>query len=124
MDNNKKKILIFFTLIILFAFALYITFTLLSLKSNERVQNSDVIPSQALLEAPKYDGVYLVNHEIAMGKWMSQKDYSDACYWVRRKYDAIVRGEFYGSSGGVMEIVEGDYEVEMRGCGEWFYLGK
>ena len=69
MDKNKKK-LIFFSLIILFAIALYITFMLLSLKSNERVRNSDVISSQALLQAPKYDGVYLVNHEIAMGTWM------------------------------------------------------
>ena len=79
-------------------------------------------PSEDVLTAPKSDGVYLVGHEIALGAWQSDAEAGEECYWVRRKYDAIVRGEFYGKAGGVMQIVEGDYEVEMHGCGVWTYL--
>ena len=118
---NQKKIklqkLVIFIIVLIIAF--YIAYKPLKLNNEASIQKNTENASEALLSAPKHDGVYLVNHDIMMGKWISEEGFGDACYWVRRKYDAIVRGEYYGKSGVIMEIVEGDYEVEMRGCGVW-----
>ena len=123
---NKNKLLLFGLIILclIFMSVLYIAYKGSFVNNNGDIQKSNINASEGLLRASKSDGVYLVGFDIDRGKWISEKGYGDACYWVRRKYDAIVRGEYYGASGGVMEIVDGDYEVEMRGCGVWTYIGE
>ncbi|MBN2499493.1 MAG: hypothetical protein JXB38_01925 [Anaerolineales bacterium] len=74
------------------------------------------------LTAPKGDGVYLVGVDIQLGTWQSSGEDGDACYWVRRKYDAIVLGEYSGPPGVSMTIQPEDYQVEFRGCGTWEYV--
>ena len=77
----------------------------------------------AELTAPKSDGVYLVGVDIQLGTWQSSGGDGDDCYWVRRKYDAIVLGEYSGPPGVSMTIQPRDYQVEFRGCGTWEYVG-
>ncbi len=77
----------------------------------------------ALPTANKGDGVYLAGAEIAFGEWVSEAGSGQDCYWVRRKYDGIVFGSYYGQPGVSMRVEPTDYEVELNGCGTWTYVG-
>lgn len=71
----------------------------------------------------KGDGVYRVGFDIAIGEWRSEDGAGTGCYWVRRKYDGVILGSYFGQPGTTMRIEDVDYEVEMEGCGEWTYVG-
>ncbi|KAA3648318.1 MAG: hypothetical protein DWQ07_04815 [Chloroflexi bacterium] len=71
----------------------------------------------------KGDGVFMVGFDIALGEWRSEDGAGLSCYWVRRKYDGVILGSYFGQQGTTMRIEDVDYEVEMEGCGDWTYVG-
>jgi hypothetical protein len=86
------------------------------------------IPTNTLspIEAPKMNGIYLVNVDMAPGLWRSEKGVSDdRCYWELTTKTGDIINNFYGASGGTMFIPESAFQVELKdGCGMWTYMGK
>lgn len=80
-------------------------------------------PQPETPDSPKGDGFYRVGAEIAPGKWESTGN-GDSCYWQRLddKQDTI--NNHYGLAGGTITILESDYEVQLKDCGTWNYVGK
>ena len=72
-------------------------------------------------DAPKADGIYVVGDGIAPGKWRSTGTESD-CYWARRDRNQNTLDNHFGFAGGTVTIRPTDYEVELRGCGDWIYV--
>ena len=91
------------------------------------VQTTPVTENTAMPTADptgnKSDGVYMVGLDMALGEWRSEDGGGQSCYWVRRKYDGIILGSYFGQQGTTMRIEEVDFEVQMEGCGEWVYVG-
>jgi len=73
----------------------------------------------------KGDGWYLVNSEIAPGLWRSTSG-NTGCYWERDKdlnhnLNSIL-GNYFGLSGGLIDIQSTDVIIEFNGCGTWTYI--
>jgi len=76
----------------------------------------------ARLIAPKGDGFYLVNVDIAPGVWLS-KGTQDNCYWARTRKNGDIIDNHFGLAGGTMYIAATDFQVQMQDCGRWTYIG-
>ena len=76
----------------------------------------------ARLIAPKGDGFYLVNVDIAPGVWLS-KGTQDNCYWARTRKNGDIIDNHLGLAGGTMYIAATDFQVQMQDCGRWTYIG-
>ena len=74
-----------------------------------------------LLRAPRGDGFYLINVDIAPGVWRSTAG-SDNCYWSRTRANGDIIDNHFGQSGGTAYIAPGDYQVEFKNCGRWEWL--
>jgi hypothetical protein len=82
----------------------------------------DVIPPDQL---PRGDGVYIVNTEIAPGRWKSLSDAKEtqSCYWGRMRADGSLRDSYTGYGGASVYIRATDNAVEFRDCGTFVYMG-
>ena len=79
---------------------------------------SAITPSPA---SPFGDGTYIVNTDVAPGRWRS--DGTGSCYWERLKsfggtLDEIITNN--ASTGpSIVEIAPGDRGFHSSGCGKW-----
>ena len=77
--------------------------------------------SRQLLYGDRGDGFYTVGAEIAVGRWESTGAGRD-CYWSRLDDEQSPLAVHFGLSGGMLTVRDGDYEIEVRGCGTWVYI--
>jgi len=77
----------------------------------------------AMRREARGDGFYMVNVDIAPGIWKSQGD-GDDCYWERTTKTGDIIDNHFGMAGGTMFVAAGDFQVQMRDCGTWVYLGQ
>lgn len=73
-------------------------------------------------DSSKQDGFYTVGAEIIPGSWESDGTGS-SCYWARLDNQQEIHDNHLGLAGGTMTIRPDDFEVQMRGCGTWHYIG-
>lgn len=67
-------------------------------------------------------GTYLVNSEIAPGKWRNNG--TSNCYWEILSSSGDIMENDFGTAGGIMFIPSNGYVVTLdEECGDWTYLG-
>lgn len=75
-----------------------------------------------LLKAPKSDGFYLINVDIAPGVWRSTGTASGSCYWSVTTATGDIIDNHFGDPGGTAYIAPNGFQVEFNGCGTWEWL--
>ena len=90
------------------------------------VAGTQAAASHAALVAPRPDGNYLVNVDIAPGVWRNDGTASDGtdCYWERLTKTNSVIDNYIGAGNGTMFVAADDFEVHMERCGTWTYIGQ
>ncbi len=73
------------------------------------------------LLAPKEDGHYLINVDIAPGVWRSHGT-GNACYWEVTTATGDIISYDLGMAGGAAYIPPTGFEVTFEWCGTWTYL--
>lgn len=79
--------------------------------------------SDAVLKAPREDGIWLVGVDMAPGTWRNNGT-GDKCYWQRSTKTQDIIDNHYGLGGGAATISASDFQFESTGCGTWTYLGR
>ncbi len=77
---------------------------------------------QALLFAPREDGVYLVGVDIGTGAWRSTPGYA-VCYWETTTRNGDIVAKDLGPSGGTVSLDSQVFQVRLERCGTWIYAG-
>lgn len=70
----------------------------------------------------KWDGFYLVGMDIAPGVWRSNGN-NDNCYWAVTTKTGDILDNHFGMAGGTMYISTNGFQVELKHCGIWTYMG-
>jgi hypothetical protein len=87
---------------------------------------TNTLPPTATMDpaqSKKSDGFYLVGADIAPGVWKSE-GVGDSCYWeITTKTGDIINNHF-GMSGGTMYIPSSGFQVQLKECGEWSFMGQ
>jgi hypothetical protein len=73
------------------------------------------------LTAPKSDGFYLVDVDIAPGVWRSTGT-GDSCYWEITTRSGDIINNHFGLSGGTAYIAASAFQVRFQDCGQWVFL--
>ena len=81
-----------------------------------------ITPTDNPLTMIHYDGFYLVGIVIAPGLWRSQGS-DNGCYWEIDTRTGDIINNHFGMAGGTMYISTTAFQVSMKDCGNWIYLG-
>jgi hypothetical protein len=73
------------------------------------------------LRAPKGNGFYLVNVDIAPGVWRSDGTQDD-CYWAVTTKTGDIIDNHFGMAGGTAYISPSAFQVEFNDCGTWTFV--